>query len=188
MKRIIPHFLLWSRLALAPLVLLCVWLDAPRGWYIAILFYGIISDVYDGVLARRWQVATEFIRRADSNVDTVFYISVIVAAVLRHKALFAAVLLPIGWVVGIKLARYLFDFIKYRRETAYHMWSAKAWNITLFLALCEIFWTGAIGFSFWAVIILGIWNNVEGLLASIILPTWTHDVPTLWHAWRDRKV
>ena len=34
---------------------------------------------------------------------------------------------------------------------------------------------------------LGLIAQVEGLLISIVLPVWTHDVPTLRHALRIRN-
>ena len=36
-------------------------------------------------------------------------------------------------------------------------------------------------------IAVGVYNEVEGLLASLVLPAWHHDVPTLWHAWALRR-
>jgi hypothetical protein len=34
---------------------------------------------------------------------------------------------------------------------------------------------------------LGLVAQVEGLLISVVLPVWTHDVPTVIHALRIRK-
>jgi hypothetical protein len=36
-------------------------------------------------------------------------------------------------------------------------------------------------------IILGLIAQIEGLLISVALPVWTHDVPTLIHALRIRN-
>jgi hypothetical protein len=37
-------------------------------------------------------------------------------------------------------------------------------------------------------VVLGLVAQVEGLLISVVLPVWTHDVPTLAHALRVRKI
>jgi CDP-diacylglycerol--glycerol-3-phosphate 3-phosphatidyltransferase len=36
-------------------------------------------------------------------------------------------------------------------------------------------------------VVLGLIAQVEGLLISVVLPAWTHDVPTLRHALRIRN-
>ena len=41
----------------------------------AVLVLGFTSDVYDGIVARRFGVATAGLRRLDSGVDTVFYLA-----------------------------------------------------------------------------------------------------------------
>src|SRR5262249_43892747 len=42
----------------------------------------LLSDVTDGVLARRWQIDTENLRRWDTRADTFFYACVFVVALL----------------------------------------------------------------------------------------------------------
>ena len=56
---------------LAPLLLLAVHLRAPAVIYVAALVAGFVSDVLDGMVARRAGVATSFRRRLDSVVDIV---------------------------------------------------------------------------------------------------------------------
>ena len=45
---------------------------------------GFLSDVYDGILARRWGTETAALRVADSAADTVFYLGVLSAVIARH--------------------------------------------------------------------------------------------------------
>jgi CDP-diacylglycerol--glycerol-3-phosphate 3-phosphatidyltransferase len=64
------------------------------------------------------------------------------------------------------------------------MWSAKLWNITLFAALTGLMGFGISGWLFQLPIVVGIFTNLEALAASLLLPTWTHDVPTAYHAYK----
>lgn len=185
-RHIFPHILLGLRLALAPVVVMLAYLSANRSWFILVLVIGILSDIFDGIVARRLHVATEFLRRADSIVDVVFYLGVIWAALLLHAPVFIQVWLPIFFLTLFKIVRFLFEYYKFRRETAYHMWSAKVWGIMMFAAFCEIFWRGQANIWFWAAIVTGLLNNLESLLASIVLPAWHHDVFTIYHAWHIR--
>jgi CDP-diacylglycerol--glycerol-3-phosphate 3-phosphatidyltransferase len=90
-------------------------------------------------------------------------------------------------VVALEAARYLFDFVKFRREAAYHAWSAKAWGLSLFVALVALMGFGQATPWVPLALALGIVADAEGLAMSIVLPTWKHDVKSVWHAWRLRQ-
>jgi len=85
------------------------------------------------------------------------------------------------------LARLTLDYLKFRREASYHMWSAKAWGVSVVSALFVVMGFNAMAWLFSLAVWVGIVANVEGLLTSLVLPIWTHDVPTIWHAWRIRR-
>ena len=42
---------------------------------------------------------------------------------------------PLAALVVLELTRYAFDFVKFRREASYHMWSSKLWGVLLFAGL-----------------------------------------------------
>ena len=69
------------RLALAPAALVALaHIDVAGLVLAAALLLGFLSDVLDGVVARRAGAVTPFLRRLDSSVDTVFYLGVAYAA------------------------------------------------------------------------------------------------------------
>lgn len=73
MKKSLPPALTTLRLLLGPVA---CWLAVVHaaGWTFAlILLVAFLSDIYDGVLARRWGVATEWLRRYDSLTDLFYY-------------------------------------------------------------------------------------------------------------------
>ena len=74
--------------------------------------------------------------------------------------------------------------LKYGRKASYHLWSAKAWGVALFAGATALL--SFDGGSAWFALMLwpGVIENLEGLAVTAILPTWTHDVPTLIHAVR----
>jgi phosphatidylglycerophosphate synthase len=70
-KQQIPNGLTMSRLILTPGLLVWLWVDSPRGF----LLYGlalVLTDVLDGVLARKWKVMTDRGRDLDGKADMVF--------------------------------------------------------------------------------------------------------------------
>jgi CDP-diacylglycerol--glycerol-3-phosphate 3-phosphatidyltransferase len=91
------------------------------------------------------------------------------------------------FVIGLDIVRHIFDFAKFGRDVAYHAWSSKLWGLSLALALVLLMGFG-VGQPFVGVTVtLGLIAQIEGLLISVALPVWTHDVPTLIHALRIRK-
>ncbi|MCV5084856.1 CDP-alcohol phosphatidyltransferase family protein, partial [Escherichia coli] len=71
----IPLLLTALRAALAPVVALLA-LRFPSGLAFALCLAGaFLSDVFDGILARRWGVATQTLRRLDSAADSLFYVA-----------------------------------------------------------------------------------------------------------------
>ena len=184
MKRL-PLALTLLRLALAPLMVLLSGRPHPLLFGL-ILTAAFLSDIFDGVLARRLGVATAFLRRLDSAVDIVFYLGVGIALWrLRPEVVRAH-----GWllisVIGLELLRLGRERLKHGRKASYHLWSAKAWGLALFIgALMLLSFDGG---SVWFGLMLwpGVFENLEGLAVTALLPVWTHDVPTVLHAARLR--
>jgi phosphatidylglycerophosphate synthase len=170
-----------------PALLVLATAGAPGSGLAALITLAFLSDVFDGIIARRLGVASERLRRADTMVDTAFYVCATVALIVRAPTVLQAHMAGIATVVALELARWAVDRVRYGRMAAYHMWSAKAWGITLWLGFCEALVTGRPGPLFQAAVVTGILADAEGLAASLVLSSWRHDVPTLWHALRIER-
>jgi CDP-diacylglycerol--glycerol-3-phosphate 3-phosphatidyltransferase len=186
MKRV-PAGLVTLRAVLGPAIVAACLGGRSRYWLLGMLVAAFLSDIFDGVLARRLGVATAGLRLADSVVDIFFYFCVGVACLVAFPGVWREHHAGILLVAGLEAGRWGFDLAKYGKIAAYHMWSAKLWGILLFLGCGEVFLRGAPRALFTAMIAVGIYNEVEGLLASLLLPAWHHDVPSLWHAWVLRR-
>lgn len=146
----------------------------------------LLSDIFDGIIARRMGIATPALRRLDSVADTVFCASAVAAIWLVHPGTIRSHIALLLALVALELFRYVFDFAKFRREASYHMWSSKLWGLALYTAFFSVLVAGRGGVFVDAALWIGIVADLEGLSISIVLTTWHHDVPTLFHAWRMR--
>ena len=178
----LPTILAWCRLAAAAAFLPLVFWRAPAWSPVALLFAGLLSDVADGILARRLHVATLALRRLDTRADMLFYGSAVVAALVWASFPLAR-LWPWLAAYGLLFAvRNLVDYLRYRASPAYHMWSGKLWPVVLFVHLMTLFYGVQaffllpLAFACYAV------NAAEGIVASLVLPQPCTDVPTVWHA------
>jgi CDP-diacylglycerol--glycerol-3-phosphate 3-phosphatidyltransferase len=180
--RRIPITLVALRFVLA-LILLGLGLFDPIPSLIAGCLTGaILSDYFDGVIARRLGVATPTLRRLDSIVDTIFYGCALIAVARNDLATLERYRIPLLALIAIEVARYAYDFRKFGKEASYHMWSSKAWGLLLFLAMYSLLVVHSSGWIVPLAIYWGIAADLEGLAISMILPTWRPDVATWWHA------
>ncbi len=158
----------------------------PPFAFLAILVFGFLSDVFDGIIARRLGVATDDLRSLDSCADTVYYLGVLCAAWILHRDLIEAAALPIALVVGLEAFRALFDRWRFGKVASYHAWSAKLFGLLLFIAAVAVFgWSrgGVLTVCMW----WGVLSELEGLAMSCVLPTWQRDLAHFGRAWNIRQ-
>jgi hypothetical protein len=79
------------------------------------------------------------------------------------------------------------DYLKFHREAAYHLWSAKAWGLILGAAVIALLGFNTAGWLLSAALIVGILCDCEGLLISCLLYECVEDVPHLFRALRLRR-
>lgn len=175
------------RLLLAPVLVWLVYASAPGVVFASVVLVAFLSDYFDGVIARRLGVASAELRHFDSRADLVFYATAAWAVWRLHPDVVRSVAIPSLVVVGLDVVRHIFDFAKFGKDVAYHAWSSKVWGLSLALALVVLMGFGINQPFIGITIILGLIAQIEGLLISVALPVWTHDVPTLIHALRIRN-
>ena len=177
-----PASLILLRFALGPLLLL----DARDGrtgiWFGIGLIAALLSDIYDGIIARKLGVATAKLREADSWVDGWFCCWVAACAWIAHRE----IIIELTWVLVFWFATdsiaLIFDWIKFRRFASYHAYSAKLAGLLLFLSTFALFVCG--GNLVFLTLAFGVatLSHLERLAISVLLPRWTPDVPSCWHA------
>jgi phosphatidylglycerophosphate synthase len=186
-----PHFLLYLRLALGPLILYLGLSDCD-GFYLfvvlfVVLFVATLSDIFDGMIARKLGVATEWLRRADSVIDTAFFVFVLILFYMRYPETWERFSIGIYAIFTLEIIRIIYDQIKFKKQAAYHMYSAKFWGLTLLFGFSEIFITGQGGVLFSLCIVAGIITDMEGLVASVYLKEWQHDVKSFYSIIKKEK-
>jgi CDP-diacylglycerol--glycerol-3-phosphate 3-phosphatidyltransferase len=186
MKRMVPWAMVWGRALLGPLIVLAAW-KGVVGWALSLtVLVGLLDDIADGMVARRWNCDTPALRLADSSADTVFYLGTAFAVWVRSPELFRANWVWLAILVGLEGLRYVFDFWKFGKGASYHSYLAKAWGLVLAGAIMRVLWSGGPLWVVTVAAVLGMIVNLEGLAMSIILQHWQNDVKTLQAAWRIR--
>ena len=149
---------------------------------VGLITAGLLTDIFDGIIARQLGVSTEKLRRLDSTVDQVFWASVVGATWLACPEFFRQHAAQLLILLGLEALTYAVCYLKFRKEIATHSWAAKAWVVVSFAALVQIITTCESGVLFGIAYYLGVLSRLEIVAIILLLRRWTNDVPTAWHA------
>lgn len=185
----LPILLILFRLLLAPIILgLAYWLgDSSRGIILVLMYLGLISDIFDGIIARKQNCATPRLRRMDSQTDMVFWLSIGIATWWLFPQLIRDNRLAIWAILGMEITVYIISFLKFKKETCTHAFLSKLWGLTLLVAFTALIGFNHAGIPFTIAIVMGLVAHLDRILITLILPSWTHDIPSAYHAYLIRK-
>jgi CDP-diacylglycerol--glycerol-3-phosphate 3-phosphatidyltransferase len=158
------------------------------GWvFLLILAAGILSDIFDGVIARRVGVVSARLRRQDSQTDLIFWLGASAAAVLLHPDVVRRHGLELSILVGLEICCYGVSFIRFGKETCTHAYSAKVYGIGLFVGMASVLGFGSGGWPLHAMFVAGLIAGIDVIAIVLLLPGWTYDVPSSYHALQIRR-
>lgn len=135
MKRI-PYILIGIRFFLAPIIILLSYLKGAEFRFIilTLMYIGLLTDIFDGIIARKVGVSSEKLRRLDSQVDLVFWLSLSLAAYFLNPSLIRDEWQSILLIFIMEAFCYIISWIKFGKETCTHAWLSKLWGLSLLLA------------------------------------------------------
>ncbi|RZJ52546.1 MAG: CDP-alcohol phosphatidyltransferase family protein [Flavobacterium sp.] len=185
----IPISLIILRLLLGPIMIALAYNfgNQIRTELVILIFIGLLSDIFDGIIARRIGTSSEKLRRMDSQTDLVFWLCVAWCSWILNPEIIKNNAMPILVIFIMEGLTYVFSFMKFGKETCTHALLSKLWGITLLMAFVGMIGFGYAGITFSLAIIFGIIGHIDVLLIILILPKWTFDIPSSYHAYLIRK-
>jgi phosphatidylglycerophosphate synthase len=184
--RWIPWAMAAGRAALGPVLITaaaCAWNPMALA---GIVVTALLSDIFDGVLARRWGTDTAGVRLFDSMADTAFYLCTAVALWVAAPEVLRRNVALLGVLLALEAVRFGFDLVKFGKAASYHSYLAKTWGLVMAIAVTAVFAMGRGNGLVPVALGLGIACDLEGLAMSVMLPVWRRDVKWLGLAWRIR--
>jgi phosphatidylglycerophosphate synthase len=185
----IPIALIYARLLLGLCILLLSILQIEYYNIIAVMLFatGLLTDIFDGIIARRLNVSSEKLRRLDSSIDQVFFILVAAATYIQCKAFFQNNYVLLAILLGTEALTYVVSFVKFKKEVATHAISSKIWTLILFATLIQIMVACKAPVLFQWCFYVGMISRLEIIAILFLLRRWTNDVPSVYHAVLLRK-
>lgn len=185
----IPIGLIYSRLLIGFIIVLLSILEVNHYsvFAITLLSIGLLTDLFDGIIARKLNISSEKLRRLDSSIDQVFFISVAIATYIQCPDFFKTNFIKLAFLIGSEILIYLVSYLKFKKEIATHSIGAKIWTLFLFATLIEIMFACDSVVLFEICLWVGLATRLEILVIVLTLKKWANDVPTLYHAIKLRK-
>lgn len=184
----IPELLLYSRLSIVFVIIVLTFFPIKNtdALILGLIYLGVISDIFDGIIARKLNVSNEKLRVLDTLFDLIFYASII-SYIFKNKPhlLFNNQFL-IFTIIGIECMMYAVSLLRFKKFPSPHALLSKFWGLYLIfeftLILLEIQ-----GIHFKVALFAGIFVHTDRLLIYMIIKSWHHDVPSSFHAYKLRK-
>ena len=184
--RSIPLALTIFRICSAPVLVALAAMGQER-LFLGLAIAALLSDVLDGALARRLGAASETGRLLDSWADLLIAMVAFAGATMlwpdtmRREAFYLALVLtalvvPNAWAL-----------LRFRRLLGYHTVSAKASGVLLGVSTILLF-TGLTPVPFRVASFVELAVAAEYIAISLLIPEWTGEMKSVWHAWRQRRL
>ena len=185
----IPQSLILFRFLMAPVILGLAWFvgENSKPVILVLMYLGLVSDILDGIIARKQNISSATLRRLDSQTDMIFWLSIGFATWILYPKLISDNKIAIWAILIMEISVYVISLLKFKRETCTHAFLSKLWGITLLIAFTSLIGFNHAGLPFLFAIIMGLISHVDRILITLILPKWTHDIPTAYHAYLIRK-
>lgn len=185
----IPYILTAVRFILALVIVLLSYSNSEnsRHLILILMYLGLLTDIFDGIIARKVGVSSEKLRRLDSQTDLVFWLSLGIAAYLLNPDLIKGEWKGILLVFVMEALCYIVSILKFGKETCTHAFLSKMWGLSLVVAFTYLIGFQQTGWAFYLTVVLGFISHLDVILIILLLPKWQYDIPSCYHAWQIRR-
>lgn len=179
-----PNLVTALRIVLMPAALMAAIAGSKPG-FVGLLAIALATDAIDGFLARRLNAFSDFGRKLDSAADYVTLVAGLGGIALLWPDI---VRRELPWVVTGMVAFFaviVYGFVRLGRAPCYHTWASKFGAVFCPITLVPLLngWTAV---PFHVAIVLLVLTGVEEIAIALIAPHHSGEMPSVWHALRQR--
>lgn len=183
----IPNTLLYSRLVVAILMIIFSFINISVYLIITLSIYAIISDIFDGMIARYLKISNLEMRKMDTKIDTVFWFSCLFYICIHHSAFIQQNLSKFIILTSSEIMVIIMGFLKFQERISYHTIISKFWALLLAWFFIDLIFDNLCSYSFLIAFWYGIFSQIEILIIIILLKVNQTDIPSIFHAIKLRR-
>jgi CDP-diacylglycerol--glycerol-3-phosphate 3-phosphatidyltransferase len=182
-KKHIPKILLYSRLFFFfTIVALIVFKPASSGGLVLLIMYlGIITDIFDGIIARKLNLSSKNFRLLDTVFDLLFYLSILYFIFSTKYQVIIDNQYLIAIILTLEASMYCISLARFRKLPSPHAIMSKFWGLYIVIEFTLIL-LGIKGNHFTIALCAGLLVHIDRVLIYILLPHWDLDIPSSYHA------
>jgi len=178
----IPNSISILRFLMVPVLLVLAW-TGQATTFLILLAISFLTDVVDGVIARRFDLVSTLGARLDSVSDFFLYCTLglggwMLWPEIIQRERFAFVVLAISILLPVSVG-----LIKFRQATSYHTWAVKLSAVLIVISSLLLF-AGGPSWPFYIAVPVCAYAGLEQVLITLLTNGPLVDTPTLWHALR----
>ena len=184
-QKIMPNVLSGFRLVATPFLLYLAW-EGHHNSFLVLLALSLMTDAFDGYIARRLDTTSEFGTRLDSLGDMATYLSVPLCAYwlwpeILKREVFFVLLVIVAYTMPL-----IAGYAKFRRFPSYHTWAAKSSAVLISIAVFMLFITD-IAWPFRVAAVIQVLVACEEIAITLRLSELQSNVCSYWHVQKSLK-
>lgn len=180
----IPNCLSLYRLISFPVVLYFAW-HGNAVAFTWLLCINLVTDILDGLIARKFNMMTEVGARLDSMADLGTYILAITGVFCFKAADFAPYILSFSIFIGLFIVCEVLPLIRCGRLASLHLYSWKIGGYIQGLFFFTLFVFGFDAVFYYFAIIWGILSFIEHICVQLVLPEMRSNARGLYWVLKD---
>jgi len=165
----VPNALSAYRIIAIPFIIYTIFSN-DRDLFILLLSINLVTDILDGLIARVFDLQTDFGAKLDSVADIGTYLMAFLGMIFLEKSFVTSYRIEFIILIAMWIIPQVFSLMRFGRFPSFHLWSYK---ITGYVQGMFIFSYFVIGFHevyFYFMIVVSCLAYAEELILLIILP------------------
>jgi len=183
----LPMALTTLRLLLGPVALACALTNVSRWVYLPILVAGTLSDIFDGILARRLGVATPALRRFDSITDVIYYLFILGAAWISCRNVVVQNWVLLALMLAAEAIAIIVSYAKFGKYPATHSWLAKFYGLCLLGGLIALLVFNGGNWVIISLALVALTANAEIVIIHLLMDKPPVDVKSVFRMPKSEK-
>lgn len=182
----LPNFLSFYRLLMFPYILY-LGISRQESLFAIFLTINLITDVLDGLIARSFNMQTEFGARLDSIADLGTYIAAIVGIFTLKASDFYPYLRSFLILVFLLFFTYILSLIKFKRFPSLHLYSSKISGYLQGAFFIVLFVFGFYPILYYIMLVWGILAECEHIIIQLIIKKMQSNAKGLYWVLKNKK-
>ena len=152
---------------------------------LSILFFVVytltgVTDIFDGFIARKMNIASEFGARLDSIADLLFYTLTLTKLLpVLWKTLPRFIWFIVAVILILRTISYIIAAVKFHRFASHHTWANKVTGAFVFAIPYFLVTKAAVVFCL-AVCVVGIYSTIEDLAIHIFSDAYNENTKSIF--------